>query len=102
MDDVLLKYPIKNKKQELGRICPHGHKYENQNYSCYYCETCGTFGRSSSRKDHPVIGLMILRSQYKQIIESPLFKGLMRSTEHGTGWYVSKEDFDSILFEVLL
>ena len=70
--------------------------------TCYYCETCGTFGRSSSRKDHPVIGLMILRSQYKQIIESPLFKGLMRSTEHGTGWYVSKEDFDSILFEVLL
>ena len=39
-------------------------------------------------------------SQYKQIERD--FKNHNKSTEHGTGWYISKEEFNAILFEVML
>ena len=67
---------------------------------CFYCEKCGTLGRSDTSKDHPLYKIVMPLSQYKQIERD--FKNHNKSTEHGTGWYISKEEFDAILFEVLL
>ena len=67
---------------------------------CYYCEICGTFGRSNTSKDNSLFKIVITLNQYKQIEKD--FKNNNKSTEHGTGWCISKEEFNAILFEVML
>lgn len=56
VDNILFKYPIKNDKYKLGRLCLHGHKYKNQNYSlrylsngrCIKCQEC----HAKENKEH--------------------------------------------------
>jgi len=66
---------------------------------CYYCENCGTFGRSNSPKEgkHNIIHYDILMSAYRSITD-----GLVTSTEHGSGWYISPEELEKRMFDILL
>jgi len=66
---------------------------------CYYCEECGTFGRSNTPKEgkHTIYKFILRSDIFKQIKE-----GFPYSTEHGSGNYIKREELEQKLFEILL